>query len=86
MEATLTGRNGLRVVAPVDQASKKESDCATTQNQLTVADRVTVLVPTQGNVKLDSVQVKTNICLKQLLSFPYHCPSVSELFFTDVTS
>lgn len=59
--ATLTGKNGARVVAPVDKASRKESDCATTQNQPTGADRAAGPLPTRGNVTLDSVQVKQNV-------------------------
>lgn len=66
MEATLTGRNGLHVVAPVDKASKNESDCVTTQNQPTAADHAAVPVSTRGNVKLDSVQVRINVCFPSL--------------------
>lgn len=62
MEATLTGRNGLHVVAPVDKASKNESDCAATQNQPTVDDHAAVPMLTLGNVKLDSVQVRIMVC------------------------
>lgn len=59
-EATLTGRNGASVVAPVDKASRKESECATTQNRPMAADPAAAPVSTQGNVTLDSVQVKHN--------------------------
>lgn len=58
MEATLTGRNGVHVVAPVVKASKNESDRAPTQNQPTAADHAAVPVSTLGNVKLVSVQVQ----------------------------
>lgn len=57
MEATPTGRNGVHVAAPVDKASKNESDYATTQNQLTVAGPAAIPVSTLGNVKPVSVQV-----------------------------
>lgn len=58
MEATLTGRNGLHAVAPVDKASKNESDYATTQNQPMAVDHAAVLVSTPGNVKLASARVR----------------------------
>lgn len=61
MEATLTGKNGLHVVAPADKVSKNESDCATTQNQPMVADHAAAPVSTPGNVNLVSVQVQTNL-------------------------
>lgn len=57
MEATLTGRTGVHVVAPVDKASKNESDRAATQNQSTVDDHAAVPVLSLGSVKLDSVLV-----------------------------
>ncbi len=62
MEAILTGRNGVHVAAPVDRASKNESDYATTQNQSMAADHAAVPVSTLGNVKLVSVQVRTHFC------------------------
>lgn len=65
MEATLTGRSGVHVVAPVDKASKNESDYATTQNQQMVADHAVVPVLILGNVMLVSVQV-----LIHFLCFP----------------
>ncbi len=62
MEATLTGRNGLHAAAPVDKASKNESDYATTQNQPMAADRAAAPASTPGNVKLVSVQVTFHFC------------------------
>lgn len=62
MEATLTGRNGVHVAAPVDRASKNESDHATTHNQPMAADHAAVPVSTLGNVKLVSVQVWIHFC------------------------
>lgn len=58
MEATLTGRTGVPVVAPVDKDSKNESDYATTHNQLMAADHAAVPVSILGNVKLVSVRVQ----------------------------
>lgn len=68
MAASLTGKNGARVVAPVDKDSRKESDCATTPNQPMGADRAAGPLWTPGNVTLDSVQVKQNVCLSLSLS------------------
>lgn len=61
MEATQTGRNGVHVVAPVDKAFKNESDCATTQNQPMGADHAAGPASTPGNVKLDSVLVRSKL-------------------------
>lgn len=58
MEAILTGSNGVHVVALVDEASKNESDCATTPNQPMAVDHAVVTVLTLRNVKLDSVLVR----------------------------
>lgn len=67
--ATLTGKNGARVVAPVDKASRKESDCATTQNQPTGADHAAGPLSTQGNAMLDSVQVKQSDSLSVCVNY-----------------
>ncbi|TKS79048.1 Hemicentin-2 [Collichthys lucidus] len=60
-EATLTGRNGVRVVAPVDKASKNESDYATTPNRPMAADRAVAPASTPGNVKPVSVQTRGSL-------------------------
>lgn len=57
MEATLAGRSGDHAVAPVAKASKSESDYATTQNQLMVADHAAAPVLTLENVRSACVQV-----------------------------
>lgn len=68
MEATLTGRTGVHVVAPVDKASKNDSDRAATQNQSTVDDHAAVPVLSLGSVKLDSVLVRMIVCLPSQIS------------------
>lgn len=71
MEVTLTGRSGVHAVAPVGKASKSESDYATTQSQLTVADHAVAPVSTLGNVRLVCVQVRStgSVIYYSILSF-----------------
>lgn len=75
MEATQTGRNGVRVVPPVDKAFKNESDCATTQNQPMGADRAADPALTPENVKLDSVLVRSQF------RFVFFCVFFATMFW-----
>lgn len=72
MEAILTGRNGVHVVALVDEASKNESECATTPNQQMVVDHAVVPLLTLRNVKLDPVLVR--------ISNHYTCTNTKQAF------